>query len=418
MTASTHSADISALVSEKRAVPFDRSRSLPDPLRPDARLSVLDATKYFGDKTGGIRTYLLEKARYVAAHPELRHTMVVPGSRDSVAEIDGVRCYRLRNFNIPTQRPYRFLLNTALIERVLDRERPDLIEIGSPLMVPWVLRRANRRHRIPMVWLFHSNVPQVVTQIGPRVGRGLMVRVARAHTRRVGSFCRATIATSEAAARDLEAYGVGPVIRGSLGVDLEQFSPLLRERAHEVRSRAGLPAGPLAIYTGRLAVEKQLDLLLDAWTHVERRTGARLVVLGDGAAREKLQRHPYAPRVMWCPFQQDRGAVAELLAAADFFVTPSAAETFGLAALEALATGVPVLSAATGAVAELVEASGAGRTFATGDSNDLANQAVWLLSQNLPALGKRGRAYAERHHSWNGVFDRLFAAYRDVVAAG
>jgi len=417
MTASTHSADISALVSEKRAAPFDRSRPLPEPLRPDARLSVLDATKYFGDRTGGIRTYLLEKARYVATHPELRHTLVVPGSRDSVAEIDGVRCYRLRNFNIPTQRPYRFLLNAALIERVLDRERPDLIEIGSPLMVPWVIRRANRRHQIPMLWFFHSNVPQVVSRIGPRVGRGLMVRVARAHTRRVASFCRATIATSEAAARDLEGYGVGPVIRSSLGVDLEQFSPLLRERAQEVRSRAGLPAGPLAIYTGRLAVEKQLDVLLDAWAHVERRTGTRLVVVGDGAARKKLQHHPYAPRVTWRPFQPDRGAVAELLAAADVFVTPSAAETFGLAALEALASGVPVLSAATGAVAELVEASGAGRTFASGDSSDLANQAVWLLSQDLPALGKRGRAFAERHHSWHGVFDRLFAAYRQVVAA-
>jgi glycosyltransferase involved in cell wall biosynthesis len=109
--------------------------------------------------------------------------------------------------------------------------------------------------------------------------------------------------------------------------------------------------------------------------------------------------------------------VAELLAAADVFVTPSAAETFGLAALEALASGVPVLSAATGAVAELVEASGAGRTFASGDSSDLANQAVWLLRQDLPALGMRGRAFAERHHSWNGVFDRLFAVYRDVVAA-
>jgi len=417
MIAPTRSADISALVSEDRAVPFDRSRPLPGPLRPDARLSVLDVTKYFGDATGGIRTYLLEKARYVAGHPELRQTLVVPGPRDSVAEIDGVRCYRLRNPNIPTQRPYRFLLNASLIERVLDRERPDLIEIGSPLMVPWVIRRANRRHRIPMVWFFHSNLPRVVNQIGPRVGRGLMVRAARAHTRRVGSFCRATIATSEAAARDLAGCGVGPAIRVSLGVDLELFSPLLRERAHEVRSRAGLPAGLLAIYTGRLAIEKQLDILLDAWAHVERRTGARLVVVGDGAAREKLQRHPYAARVTWCPFQQDRGAVAELLAAADLFVTPSAAETFGLAALEALATGVPVLSAATGAVAELVEASGAGRTFAAGDSGDLANQAVWLLSQNLPTLGKRGRAYAERHHSWNGVFDRLFAAYRDVVAA-
>jgi hypothetical protein len=157
MTTSSRSADVSPLASEDRATPFDRSAPFPTPLRPGADLAVLDVTKYFGDRTGGIRTYLLEKARYVAAHPDFRQTMVVPGPQDSRAEI----CYRLRNRNIPTQHPYRFLLNAAVMDRLLDQERPDLIEIGSPLLVPWVVRRANRRHRIPMVWFFHSNVPRV-----------------------------------------------------------------------------------------------------------------------------------------------------------------------------------------------------------------------------------------------------------------
>ena len=381
-------------------------------------MSVLDATKYFGDRTGGIRTYLREKARYVAGHSGFRQTLVVPGARDSVAEIDGVRCYRLRNPSIPTQRPYRFLLNASVLSRVLDRERPDLIEIGSPLLVPWVMRRANRRHAIPMVWFFHSNIPRVVAQIVPRMGRNLMRGAARAYTTRLGSLFRATIAASDAAAADLESYGIGPVMRVPLGVDLELFSPERKRRAREARRRAGLPEGPLAIFTGRLSVEKRLDVLLDAWAEVERRTGARLVVQGDGAARAQLERHSYASRIVWCPFQQERVAVADLLAATDLFVTPSPAETFGLAALEALACGVPVLSADTGAVAELVEASGSGATFAVGEPVDLADQAVRLLGQDLVALGRRGREYAERHHAWTVVFDRLFRVYRDVVATG
>jgi alpha-1,6-mannosyltransferase len=379
---------------------------------------VLDVTKYFGDRTGGIRTYLLEKARYVAAHPDFRQTMVVPGPQDSLAEIDGVRCYRLRNWNIPTQHPYRFLLNAAVIDRVLDRERPDLIEIGSPLLVPWVVRRANRRHRIPMVWFFHSNLPRVVAQIAPRVPgvRDAMLRGARAYTARLGSLFRAAIAASETAARDLESYGIGPVMRVPLGVDLELFCPERKQRARETRQRAGLPEGPLAIFTGRLSVEKRLDVLLDAWADVERRTGARLAVQGDGAARKRLEGHPYASRVVWCPFQPERVAVADLLAAADLFVTPSPAETFGLAALEALASGVPVLSADTGAVAELVESSGAGATFAMGESADLADQAVRLLDQDLTLLGERGRECAVRNHSWTVVFNRLFLAYRTILA--
>jgi len=416
MTASSPTG-LSALAVEDHSTPFDRSTPLPGRLRPEATLTVLDATKYFGDRTGGIRTYLLEKARYVTAHPELRQVMVVPGARDGLAETDGVRCYRLRNPRIPAHEPYRFLLNTAFIERVLEREQPDLIEVGSPLLVPWVLHRANRRHRIPMVWFFHSNLPRVLRHIGPQVGRGAMAAAARAYARRVGALCMAAVATSDTAARDLEAYGVGPVIRVPLGVDLDLFSPLRKGRAVEVRRQAGFPDGLLAVYAGRMAVEKQLHVLLDAWVHVERRTGARLVMLGDGDQRSDLRRHPYASRVVWQPFHHDRVAVADVLAAADFFVTPSATETFGLAALEALATGIPVLSADTGAVAELVEASQAGRTFETGSPDDLANQAVTLVNQDLAALGRRGRLHAERHHAWSAVFDRLFAAYRDLLAA-
>ena len=87
-------------------------------------------------------------------------------------------------------------------------------------------------------------------------------------------------------------------------------------------------------------------------------------------------------------------------------------------ALEALASGVPVLSADVGAVAELVEASGSGATFAVGEPVDLADQAVRLLGQDLVALGRQGREYAERHHAWTVVFDRLFRVYRDVLATG
>jgi hypothetical protein len=90
MTTSSRSADVSALASEDRATPFDRSAPFPTPLRPGADLAVLDVTKYFGDRTGGIRTYLLEKARYVAAHPDFRQTMVVPGPQDSRAEISSM----------------------------------------------------------------------------------------------------------------------------------------------------------------------------------------------------------------------------------------------------------------------------------------------------------------------------------------
>src|SRR5208282_3300355 len=87
-------------------VDFDLAESvLPEKRRQQAELGVLDITKWFGETSGGVRTYLLQKARYVEARPDLRHVLVIPGARDAITAGNGVRCYRLRGPRIPTQRP-------------------------------------------------------------------------------------------------------------------------------------------------------------------------------------------------------------------------------------------------------------------------------------------------------------------------
>src|SRR5690348_2978601 len=97
-----------------RPVPLDRESlaraTLPPPLRVGAEVGVLDISEFFGETSGGVRTYLLEKARHVTADAKLRHVLVVPGARDRVRDGAGVRCYRLRGPTIPTRKPYRFML--------------------------------------------------------------------------------------------------------------------------------------------------------------------------------------------------------------------------------------------------------------------------------------------------------------------
>jgi alpha-1,6-mannosyltransferase len=119
---------------------------------------------------------------------------------------------------------------------------------------------------------------------------------------------------------------------------------------------------------------------------------------------------------VWLAYERDRDLLADLYAAVDLVVAPGSAETFGLAALEALASGVPVLSADRGGVAETVGRSAAGRLYVSGDRSHLVEVAVALLGQDLPALGRIGRRYAEEHHGWDAVLDRLFQTYRRVLA--
>ena len=105
--------DLEVVASGGAQASLDISRlELPPRLRPGAELGVLDITEFFGETTGGVRTYLLQKARYVQRRPELRQAIVVPGARDEILEASGVRCYRLHGPSVPTQKPYRFMLAT------------------------------------------------------------------------------------------------------------------------------------------------------------------------------------------------------------------------------------------------------------------------------------------------------------------
>ncbi|CAN5897889.1 glycosyltransferase family 1 protein [soil metagenome] len=391
---------------------------LPPRLRPAASVGVLDISEFFGETTGGVRTYLLEKAKYVQRDPTLRQVLVVPGARDEILEAAGVRCYRLHGPSIPTQKPYRFMLATRSTTRIVAHERPDLIEVGSAWCAPWLVHLATRELRVPTVWFYHSNFPRIIAPRPRAAGWARLTAsgLAWRYVRRLGTLVNATIAPCRAVARELESAGVQNVVHVPLGVDLERFNPRRAARAAATRRRFGLPEGPLALYVGRLAAEKDLDLLLAGWMDVERRTGARLALVGAGPAAASLRRSRGGARAIWLPYERDRDLLADLYGAVDLVVAPGSAETFGLAALEGLASGVPVLSADQGGVAETIASSGAGRLYASGDVAHLAEVAVALLGEDLRALGRVGRRYAEEHHGWDAVLARLFQTYRRILA--
>ncbi|HEU4698195.1 MAG TPA: glycosyltransferase [Gemmatimonadales bacterium] len=417
--------DRDALDRETLAAAIDAGgRPWPTPFpprqRPEARFGLLDVTKYFGPTTGGVRTYLLQKAAYVAAHPELRQTIAIPGERDGLIDGDGVRCYRLRGARIPTQHPYRFLWAPRTMRRILEHERPDLIEVGSPFLVPWTTHHVNRGLGVPMVWFYHGNVPHLVAPQPERSGgRRAAHAAAWAYVRRVSRLFRAVLVASDFVAEELARHGVDNALRVPLGVDVDLFHPTRAAARAATRARHGLdPDAPLAVFAGRFAREKRLEVLLRAWPAVARRTGAQLALIGDGPSRRWFQAQPGASQVHWLPFATDRAALADLLAAADLYVAAGPNETFGLAALEAMASGLPVLSVDRGGVPEQVRQSGAGDLYPDGDAAALAETAVALLGRDLAALGLRARAHAERHHAWPLALERIFDAYRRVAGQG
>jgi alpha-1,6-mannosyltransferase len=327
--------------------PLDLRRApLPALSRPSATLAVLDTTEWFAPTSGGIRTYLLQKELYVADRPWLRHALVVPWSADGVVEREGARWYEFAGPRVPRNAPYRLLTSVSRMRRVLEHEKPDVIEIGSPAIVPWVLFRALGRRDVPIVNFFHSHFPALFSGSRRPVPplRERLRDAAWWYARRMDRHVSVTIAASRFVADDLEAAGIPNVVRIPLGVDLEHFTPERRAHAAATRAEWALPAdGPLVTFIGRFAHEKELDVLMDAWPAIRRRTGASLVMAGDGPEKDALQARNRGDRVFWLPFIPDRARLADLQAASSVYMATSPHETFGLSPLEAMACGTPVL---------------------------------------------------------------------------
>ncbi|MGH9889519.1 MAG: glycosyltransferase [bacterium] len=377
-------------------------------------LTVLDITKWYGETSGGVRTYLDEKRRYVRARTGLRHILVIPGDRDEMTDDGNTRSYRLRGPRIPRQRQYRFLLAPRTLRAIIEREQPDVIEVGSPIFVPWITKLATRGHRIPLVGFYHTDIRAA---LAPIFGR-FSAWTAGSYIRRLDRLFAATLVASDASESELRAAGASRLTRVSLGVDLGMFHPRLRAAAADTRTLLDLPLdAPLVTYLGRIAPEKRLDVAIDAWPHVERSTRATLVMMGDGPLRATLAARSAHMRVRWLPFDADRSRVAQLLAASDLYLSPGESETFGLSAVEAMACGTRVISADRGGGAEHVRRSSGGFLFEGGNARALGDQIVRALHESPDESASNARRYVERHHDWDAVFDRIFDTYRGVVSA-
>lgn len=393
-----------------------RSARLPPVLRPEAQLAILDVSEYVGERSGGVRTYLEAKGRYVAERSALRRTLIVPGERDQLSDSPGNRTYSLKGPSIPLH-SYRLMLATRTVGRIIAHERPDIVEIGSSYLVPWAVSRARSHHAGKVVWFFHGNLPRLVA---PGLATGSLahravVKATGNYVRRVGRVADVTFAASDFAAAELAHWGVDQVERVALGVDVDEFTPARRIHSGRVRDELGVTGGPVVGFVGRLAAEKRLDVLLRAWPSIERRTGGSLVIVGDGPRESVLRAMAAGHRVHFVPFERTRARLARLIAAFDLFVSMAPFETFGLAICESLASGVPVVSVDSGGGAELVRRSGGGGVVPPDDPVILSDAVVETLHGDLDRMSRAARDFVVAHHSWDAALARMEATYRRLL---
>ena len=312
----------------------------------------------------------------------------------------------------PGRTEYRIPLGIPRkIQRDLKEFGANIFHVASPDLLGHRAVTLARAWKRPVVASVHTRF-----ETYPRYyGFAFLEPTVEALLRRFYRRCDAIFAPSESMAQHLReqrmSYDVGIWSRG---VDTEIFAPTRRDLSW----RRSLGIGddePTVAFIGRIVMEKGLDVFGETMDLLVRRVpNARVLVIGEGPAREWFERR-LPPGAVFTGFQRGED-LGRAIASADMLLNPSVTETFGNVTLEAMACGLPVVAArATGSLS-LVEDGVSGRLIRPGANESFA-QALRLYSEDLgarAAAGEAGRAVSERY-AWDQVNQALVDGYLRVI---
>lgn len=333
----------------------------------------------------------------------------------TIVDISGIERVELPSLPLP---PYpEIRLGTPFAPAVWSfarRFRPALVHAATEFIIGRHGRRVARRLRVPFCTSYHTDFARYTEAYGMPWLRGPVTRWIRAfHADALRTF------TPSAPAReDLRRLGLRDVEVWGRGVDDEVFHPRRRERGR----RTFLTENDMFtfLHVGRLAPEKNVELLLKAFGRLEAMlpTGkVRLVVAGTGPSLPHL-RALATPGVTFLGTLDRERELPDLYAAADAFLFASETETLGLVVLEAMASGLPVVAAPAGGVADHLRHGLNGLAFAPGDEDAcLAAMRRLLMEPDLRAQLRAGARDTAERMSWRAELDRLDTSYREVLAA-
>ncbi|TCC03778.1 glycosyltransferase [Kribbella soli] len=392
-------------------------------------LRIAQLANFVGPTSGGMRTAIEHIGQgYVEAGAE--RIVITPGEKDSVVETELGTIVRVKAPKVSGG--YRLITTPWTVIDVLKRFRPTTVEISDKSTLLPVARWA-RKNDIGTVLFSHERLDAMLAlgaarpgQLGGndvlRPGRMLgerpvkwgadgvkysqlgMVATVAALYKILGRTYDAVVVTSRYAAAEFDEVTT-PLVRIPLGVDLDTFHPSL-----------GAPAddGVLKlVHAGRLSREKSPHLAVATAAELHRRgVNVRMDVYGTGPHLDELIEIAGDAPVTFHGYVDGRRTLAKHLAEADVALSVCPGETFGLAVLEALAAGTPVVTANTGGARELVDET-CGR-WAPANPAALADATLALA--NLPNRRPAARDRAELYN-WNTCVQHMLALHTRLTQA-
>lgn len=288
-----------------------------------------------------------------------------------------------------------------LLLRTWSENRPDIVHVATEGPLGSAAVSAARALGLPVSSGFHTNFDAYSRHY--RLGwlRGLVTR----HLRKFHNRTDLTLAPTSELVRNLRNEGYLNVDVLARGVDTHLFNP--GRRSEELRRAWGATSATLVVaYVGRLAPEKNLSLVTDAFTAMAATaTETKLLFVGDGPSLTALKRNN--PQHIYAGLRRGEDLAAHY-ASADLFLFPSLTETFGNVVPEALASGLGVVAFDCAAAADLIKDKINGRTIRVNDRRAFVDAALGLVCDRNELTGLRRHAVASiEHMNWERIHERF-----------
>lgn len=365
-------------------------------------MHILRVANFVSPTSGGIKTALRAWGEH---YQQLGHraSLIIPGPGQEITEESQGTVYRVPATPIPGT-GYSLMWSRVGMSRLMDAISPDALEVSDRSTTRWMGRWAARRG-IGSVMLSHENMTGIMVRRTPvpdlaaQWSADLVNRLS-AHDYDV------IVCPSQFAAEEFHRNGIDAQVV-PLAVDLETFSPVRDLEAYT-------PPAPgeriEIVHCGRLSPEKNPGLSIETVRELVRRGhDVRMTVFGEGPMLPKLVERAQNLPVTFHSYITDRSELARRMGSADVAIAPGPLETFGLAALEVLALGVPAVCCDEGALQEVVGPGGVVKPSTPGAFADGVEELIARPRAHVIA-----RQQAETFN-WRTSAERMLAVHRQAA---
>ncbi|MEB3103782.1 glycosyltransferase family 4 protein [Ferviditalea candida] len=365
-------------------------------------------TDTFPPQVNGV-SLTLERLVHHLEHRRIPHLVLAPETEEQ--DLFSSNILRFSSFPFFLYPECRIALpNYFSIRNHLQQFKPDLIHVATPFNMGLIGRYYGKKYHIPMVASYHTHFDRYLDYYRLNFTSHLIWH----YMRWFHEPCIRIFAPSQDTKSDLMNQGFSHIGIWSRGVDCNLFHP--NKKSGKLREKYQIREPFILLYVGRMAPEKDLDVLLEAVKKLPGHLSKLIhwVFVGEGPLLEEM-RGKKTDHMTFTGYLNGE-PLAEVYASADLFVFPSSTETFGNVVLEAAASGLPAIGVRSGGVKEIIRHGETGLLCKPRDSDYLAQAIEQLLSDpaQLQTMGKAARRYA-LNQSWENIFDRLLAEYEQAI---